>query len=53
MATSYAIDAASNMHSCLYRSGYDISLPLYPKHQFLTLALTHPTRRKFFLTTKV
>ena len=53
MATSYAMDAASNMHSCLYRSGYDISLPLFPKRDFHELADIPPTDRKFFLTTKV
>ncbi len=53
MATSFAIDAASNMRSCLYRSGYDISLPLFPRTQFHYLADIPPSNRRFFLTTKV
>ena len=46
------MDAASNMHSCLYRSGYDISLPLNPKKIYGDLAETAPLERRFFLTLK-
>lgn len=52
VADSYAMDAASNMHSCLYRSGYDISVPLNPKKTSRDLAETAPLDRLFFLTLK-
>ena len=53
VADSYAMDASSNMHACLYRSGYDVSLPLAPKRHTRTLAEVAPSERTFFLTTKV
>lgn len=53
MADSYAMDAASSMHSCVYRSGYDVSLPLGPEGYFHSLAKISPLDRNFFLTTKV
>lgn len=53
VADSFAIDAASNTHSCLYRSGYDVSLPLAPKKRFDALAEIAPSDRAFLLTFKV
>ncbi len=53
VAQSYAMDAASNMHSCFYRSGYDFSLPLAPMKHLNSLAEIAPSKRAFFLTTKV
>ncbi|CAN0370913.1 unnamed protein product [Pylaiella littoralis] len=52
VAKSYAMEAASNMHSCFYRSGYDISVPLAPKEKFDSLSGILPWDRKFFVTTK-
>eukprot|EP00903_Cladosiphon_okamuranus_P016253 g14991.t1 len=49
---SFAMDASSNTHSCVYRSGYDISLPQAPKKYFHHLANTAPLDRDFFLTFK-
>eukprot|EP00752_Nemacystus_decipiens_P003214 g2975.t1 len=45
VADSYAMDAASNMHSCVYRSGYDVSLPLNPKKTSRDLAETEYCER--------
>jgi len=53
VAFSYAMDASSNLHSCLYRSGYDVSLPLAPERHIRGLAEIPPLERDFFLTTKV
>lgn len=53
VADSYAMDASSSMHSCFYRSGYDVSLPLAPKKHLRSLAEIAPLERAFFLTTKV
>ncbi len=53
VAFSYAMDAASNMHSCVYRSGYDVSLPLAPEKHMRGLADIPPLGREFFLTMKV
>lgn len=53
VADSYAMEAASNMHSCVYRTGYDVSLPLGPEGYFHSLAKISPLDRNFFLTTKV
>lgn len=47
------MDAASNMPPCMYRSGYDVSLPLAPKKTFHALAEIAPLDRAFFLTFKV
>eukprot|EP00903_Cladosiphon_okamuranus_P016254 g14992.t1 len=52
VAESFAMDASSNTHSCVYRSGYDISLPQAPKKYFHHLANTAPLDRDFFLTFK-
>eukprot|EP00903_Cladosiphon_okamuranus_P016255 g14993.t1 len=52
VADSFAMDASSNMHSCVYRSGYDISLPLAPRKYFHALADIPPLDRRFFLTFK-
>ncbi|CAN0136402.1 unnamed protein product [Pylaiella littoralis] len=52
VAKSYAMEAASNMHSCFYRSGYDISVPLAPKEKFDSLSGILPWDRKFVVTTK-
>ncbi|CAN0206852.1 unnamed protein product, partial [Scytosiphon promiscuus] len=52
IANSYAIEAASNMHTCFYRVGYDISVSLAPLRVFNSLADIAPSDRKFFLTTK-
>ncbi|CAM9719158.1 unnamed protein product, partial [Ectocarpus fasciculatus] len=38
VAGSYAMEAATNMHTCFYRSGYDISVPLAPPSVFNHLA---------------
>lgn len=53
VADSYAMEAATNAHTCFYRSGYDISIPLPPKHVFPKLATVSPWDREFLLTTKV
>lgn len=53
IADSYAMEAASNMHTCFYRSGYDISVNLAPQRMYDNLANIAPYDRKFFLTTKV
>ena len=53
IAESFAMDAASNMPPCMYRSGYDTSLPLVPKKHFFALAEITPWDRAFFLTFKV
>ncbi|CAN0315169.1 unnamed protein product [Pylaiella littoralis] len=52
IADSYAMEAASNLRTCFYRAGYDISVPLSPKHVFPALAAIPPSDRQFFLTTK-
>ncbi|CAM9868803.1 unnamed protein product [Ectocarpus sp. 12 AP-2014] len=52
VAGSYAMEAATNMHTCFYRSGYDISVPLAPKNAFNDLADFAPWDRNFFRTTK-
>eukprot|EP00752_Nemacystus_decipiens_P012930 g11444.t1 len=52
VADSYAMDASSNMHSCVYRTGYDVSLPLAPMVRFHNLAPIAPLDRTFFLTFK-
>eukprot|EP00752_Nemacystus_decipiens_P012932 g11446.t1 len=46
------MDASSNMHSCVYRSGYDVSLPLAPKKYYPDTAKIAPLDRAFFLTFK-
>lgn len=53
IAKSFAMDAASNMPPCMYRSGYDVSLPLAPKKNFHALAEIAPLDRAYFLTFKV
>lgn len=50
---SFAMDASSNTHSCVYRSGYDVSLPLAPEKYYPDLATIAPLDRAFFLTFKV
>eukprot|EP00752_Nemacystus_decipiens_P012934 g11447.t2 len=52
IADSYAMEASSNMHTCFYRMGYDISISLAPEHSFHDLDRIDPWDRKFFLTTK-
>lgn len=53
MTESKAMEAAGHMHSCYYRSGFDISAPLYPKAAYPHLAGIPPGDREFFLTVKV
>lgn len=53
IADSFAMDAASNAHSCFYRSGYDVSLPLGPENHYHSLAEIASLDRSFFLTFKV
>lgn len=48
-----AMEAASNMHTCYYRAGYDMSVPLYPRSAFTDLAPIRPEDRQFFITVKV
>lgn len=50
---SFAMEAASNMHTCFYRTGYDIAMPLAPKKVFHHLAEITPLEREYFLTFKV
>ncbi|CAM9976215.1 unnamed protein product, partial [Ectocarpus sp. 12 AP-2014] len=52
VAGSFAMEAATNMHTCFYRTGYDISVPLTPKKVFHDLANVSPWDRQYFLTTK-
>ena len=47
------MDWAFDHHSCFYRSGFDLSLPLMPKVLFPEFAPTPATDRKYFLTFKV
>lgn len=47
------MDASSNTHSCVYRSGYDVSVPLAPEKHYRDLAAIAPLDRAFFLTFKV
>lgn len=47
------MEAASNMHTCYYRAGYDISMPLVPKNVFHEMEAIAPLDREFFLTVKV
>lgn len=51
--SSLAMEAAVNVRTCFYRSGYDISVPLAPKSRFPKLATVHPSARRFFLAFKV
>lgn len=53
MAASFAMEAAVNVRTCFYRSGYDISIPLAPRSLFPELATVHPLGRRFFLAFKV
>ncbi|CAM9433541.1 unnamed protein product, partial [Ectocarpus sp. 8 AP-2014] len=53
VAGRYAMEAATNMHTCFYRTGYDISVPLAPRHVFHDLAKVAPWDRRFFLATTV
>lgn len=53
VAGSYAMEAASNTHTCYYRTGYDMSIPLSPKHKFLEFSGVSPSDREFFVTVKV
>ncbi|CAN0320203.1 unnamed protein product, partial [Pylaiella littoralis] len=52
VADSYAMEAASNMKTCFYRTGYDISVPLAPRNVYPSLAAIPSWDRQFFLTTK-
>ncbi|CAN0280507.1 unnamed protein product, partial [Hapterophycus canaliculatus] len=52
MGNTYAMDWAFDLHTCHYRSGYDLSLPLKPKVLFHKLADVPAIKRKFFLTFK-
>ena len=47
------MEAASNMHTCYYREGYDISMPLVPRKVYHDLENIAPLDREFFLTVKV
>lgn len=53
VANSLAMEGASNIRTCYYRSGYDMSVPLSPERLFLDLADIPATERRFFLTVKV
>lgn len=48
-----AMEAASNTHTCYYRPGFDMSVPLYPRESYLKLESIPPGEREFFLTVKV
>lgn len=50
---SYAMEAASTQHTCYYRSGYDISVGLWPKVTFHELQSIPPDHRRYFLTFRV
>lgn len=50
---SMAMEAASNTHTCYYRRGFDMSVPLYPRETYLELEPIPPEEREFFLTVKV
>lgn len=50
---SYAMEAASSQHTCYYRSGYDISVGLWPKVAYHELQSTPPDHRRYFLTFRV
>ncbi|CAM9938156.1 unnamed protein product, partial [Scytosiphon promiscuus] len=52
IGNTYAMDWAFDHHTCHYRSGYDLSLPLMPKVLFPHLAAVPAIRRRFFLTFK-
>ncbi|CAN0259316.1 unnamed protein product, partial [Ascophyllum nodosum] len=52
VARSYAMEAASNMHTCYYRSGYDMSLPLFPHTVFPEMEPIPPEDRRFLVTVK-
>eukprot|EP00904_Undaria_pinnatifida_P007033 jgi/Undpi1/345/HiC_scaffold_1.g00341.m1 len=49
---SFAMEAACNMHTCFYRTGYDIALPLAPRKVFDYLTGIAPLDREHFLTFK-
>lgn len=48
-----AMDAASNIRSCVYRSGFDFAVPLRHQHGFSNLTHVAPWHREYFLTMKV
>lgn len=48
-----AMEAASNVRTCMYRSGFDMSVPLSPEHLFPQFAEVPAIYRKYFLTVKV
>lgn len=50
---TFAMDWAFDHHTCFYRSGYDLSLPLRPRVLFPHFVSTPATNRRFFLTFKV
>lgn len=47
------MEAASSQHTCYYRNGYDISIPLWPRIVFHDLQSALPQDRRYFLTFKV
>lgn len=54
MARSFAIDVASNVRTCYYRSGYDFAIPLRHKWDLMEVyGDVPPWERDFFLTIKV
>lgn len=53
VSDSYAMEWASNTHSCYYRTGYDLSIPLFPRVLFPELAHIPPGDREYFVTFKV
>lgn len=54
VSSSYAMDAASNMRSCYYRSGFDFAVPLRHKWDFMSnFSSLAPWEREFFVTVKV
>lgn len=53
ISNSYAMEGASNQHTCYYRSEFDMSVPLPPNVVFPELAPVLPLDREYFLTFKV
>ncbi|CAM9403601.1 unnamed protein product [Scytosiphon promiscuus] len=52
VAGSMAMDAASNIRSCIYRSGFDFAVPLRHQQGFSNLTHVAPWHREYFLTMK-
>ncbi|CAM9146099.1 unnamed protein product [Scytosiphon promiscuus] len=52
VGNSYAMEGGSNQHTCYYRSGYDISVPLAPRKLFPEFEKIPAANRKYLLTFK-